>query len=82
MAEQKTPIVSSKVPNPLPDIFPHAIKAGGLIFVSGSIGLDENSQMVEGGIQEHTVGSLRWQDWSQTLTQNTAPNHQELQACT
>ena len=55
MAEQKTTIISSKVANPLPDIFPHAIKAGGLVFVSGSIGLDENNKMVEGGIQEHTV---------------------------
>lgn len=55
MADHKTPIVSPKVANPLPDIFPHAIKAGGFVFVSGSIGLDENNKMVEGGIQEHTV---------------------------
>ena len=58
MAEQKTPIVSSKVANPLPDVCPHAIKAGGLVFVSGSIGLDVNGKMVEGGIQEHTVSDL------------------------
>ena len=58
MAEQKTSIISSKVANPLPDVSPHAIKAGGLVFVSGSIGLDEKSKMVEGGIQEHTVGNL------------------------
>lgn len=55
MAELKTPIVSSEVANPFPDIFPHAMKAGGFIFVSGSIGLDKNNKMVEGGIQEHTV---------------------------
>lgn len=55
MADQKTAIVSSKVANPLPDMFPHAIKAGGLVFVSGSIGLDENNKMVDGGIQGHTV---------------------------
>lgn len=57
MAEQKTLIVSSEVANPLPDLFPHAVKAGGLIFVSGSIGLDKNNKMVEGGIQEHTVST-------------------------
>ena len=56
MSAKKIPIVSSKVANPLPDMFPHAVKAGGLVFVSGSIGLDENSKMVEGGVQEHTVG--------------------------
>lgn len=55
MSDSKIPIVSSKVANPLPDIIPHATKAGGLVFVSGSIGLDENSKMVEGGVQEHTV---------------------------
>jgi enamine deaminase RidA (YjgF/YER057c/UK114 family) len=58
MSGQKTPIISSKVANPLPDIFPHAVKAGGLVFVSGSIGLDETSNMVEGGIQERTVSTL------------------------
>ena len=55
MSDQKTPIVASNVANPLPDVFPHAVKAGGLVFVSGSIGLDENGKMVEGGIKEHTV---------------------------
>ena len=52
---RKTAIISPNVANPLPDLFPHAVKAGGLIFVSGSIGLDENSKMVEGGVKEHTV---------------------------
>lgn len=55
MSDQKTTIVASNVANPLPDIFPHAVKAAGLVFVSGSIALDENNKMVEGGIKEHTV---------------------------
>lgn len=58
MAGLKTPIVSWEVANPLPIILPHAMKAGGFVFVSGSIGLDKNSKMVEGGIQEHTVSIL------------------------
>ena len=56
MSGERTPIIASNVANPLPDIFPHAVKAGGLVFVSGSIGMDENSKLVEGGIKEHTVG--------------------------
>lgn len=55
MSEQRKAIVSPNVANPFPDVFPHAVKAGGLVFVSGSIGMDENSKMVEGGIKEHTV---------------------------
>ena len=59
MSDEKTPIIAPNVANPLPDVLPYAIKAGGLVFVSGSIGFDENSEMVEGGIKEHTVQSLR-----------------------
>lgn len=55
MSVERTSIVAPGVADPLPDVFPHAVKAGDLIFVSGSIGFDENSKMVEGGIKEHTV---------------------------
>ena len=58
MSSERTSIVADNVANPLPDIFPHAVKANGMVFVSGSIGLDENSKMVEGGVQEHTVRTL------------------------
>ena len=67
MSDQKTAIVSPKVANPLPDIFPHAVKAGGLVFVSGSIGLDENSKMVEGGIKEHTVALALHTTWNNLI---------------
>jgi len=58
MSAERTSIISSKVANAFPDVFPHAVKANGMIFVSGSIGWDETNKIVEGGIQEHTVSIL------------------------
>ena len=53
---ERKAVISPKVALPLPDVFPHAVKANGMIFVSGSIGMDEIGNIVEGGVQEHTVG--------------------------
>ena len=53
--DDRTAIISPKVALPLPDIFPHAVKANGMIFVSGSIGMNESGTIVPGGVQEHTV---------------------------
>ncbi|KAF2479062.1 Endoribonuclease L-PSP/chorismate mutase-like protein [Neohortaea acidophila] len=53
MAEREA-IVSPDVAMPVKDIFPHAVKAAGLVFVSGSIGMDKDGSIVPGGIQERT----------------------------
>lgn len=39
--------------------FCSATKAGGLIFLSGNLGVDENFQVVEGGIEAQTTQCLR-----------------------
>ena len=57
MSSEKTPVNAPGVANPLPGVIPHAVKAGGLVFVSGSIGMDETNKVIEGGIREHTVES-------------------------
>ena len=56
MSQERSSIVSPHVGNPIPDLIPHAVKANGLVFVSGSIGFDKDCKLVEGGITEHTVG--------------------------
>ena len=56
MADQTiTEIKTLKAPAPLP-VFSQAIKANGMVFVSGNIGLDPISwKLVEGGIKAQTV---------------------------
>lgn len=52
-----TEIKTANAPRPLP-VFSQAIKANGLVFVSGNIGLDKDTwTLVSGGIKAQTVNS-------------------------
>lgn len=75
MAEREA-IVSPDVAMPVKDIFPHAVKAAGLVFVSGSIGMDKDGSIIPGGIQERTVRV--YPEGSSALT-NLGPQHQIIQ---
>lgn len=56
MASQKTPVLTDKAPKPLPGIYSQAIKANGMVFCSGAIGMDPvTMKVVEGSIQDRTV---------------------------
>ena len=53
-----TEIRTPNAPAPLP-VFSQAIKANGMVFCSGNIGLDKDTwKLVEGGIKVQTVCSL------------------------
>jgi 2-iminobutanoate/2-iminopropanoate deaminase len=50
-----TEIKTTNAPRPLP-VFSQAIKANGLVFVSGNIGFDKDTwTLVSGGIKAQTV---------------------------
>jgi enamine deaminase RidA (YjgF/YER057c/UK114 family) len=52
-----TEIKTPNAPAPLP-VFSQAIKANGMVFCSGNIGLDKDTwTLVEGGIKAQTVTS-------------------------
>jgi 2-iminobutanoate/2-iminopropanoate deaminase len=51
----KTAVATEKAPPPLP-FFSQAIKCNGVIYCSGSIGINpETKQMAQGGVGERTV---------------------------
>lgn len=52
----KTAVLTDKAPKPLPGIYSQAIKAGGLVFVSGAVPMDPvTMELIPGDIQAHTV---------------------------
>jgi enamine deaminase RidA (YjgF/YER057c/UK114 family) len=52
----KTPILTDKAPKPLPGIYSQAIVANGVVYCSGSIGMDPvTGKLVEGDIKARTV---------------------------
>lgn len=56
MASTKEAVLTDKAPKPLPGIYSQAIKANGLVFVSGAVPMDpETMQLIPGDIQAHTV---------------------------
>ncbi|OKL63018.1 2-iminobutanoate/2-iminopropanoate deaminase [Talaromyces atroroseus] len=51
----KTPILTDKAPKPLPGIYSQAIVANGVVYCSGSIGMDPvTGSLVEGDIKART----------------------------
>ncbi|KAM3478297.1 hypothetical protein MY8738_006031 [Beauveria namnaoensis] len=55
MASGKEAVLTDKAPKPLPGIYSQAIKANGLVFVSGAVAMDpETNQIIPGDIQAHT----------------------------
>ncbi|KAF5130246.1 RutC family protein [Metarhizium brunneum] len=51
----KVAVSTDKAPKPLPGIYSQAIKANGMVFVSGAIALDaETGKLVDGDVQAHT----------------------------
>ncbi|KAM3441300.1 hypothetical protein MY4824_001751, partial [Beauveria thailandica] len=55
MASVKEAVLTDQAPNPLPGIFSQAIKANGLVFVSGAVAMDpKTNQIIPGDIQAHT----------------------------
>ena len=87
MASTKTPVLTDKAPKPLPGIYSQAIKANGMVFVSGAVAMDpETMQLVPGDVQAHTVSaflpvvkSCSASRYDQALTMSflAAPMHQE-----
>lgn len=80
----KVAVSTDKAPKPLPGIYSQAIKANGMVFVSGAIALDaETGKLVDGDVQAHTVSFstslissiILWK--STMLTSPPAPMHQE-----
>lgn len=55
----KEAVLTSNAPKPLPGIYSQAIKANGMVFVSGAVPMDPvTMQLIDGDIQAHTVSSL------------------------
>ncbi|KAK2602033.1 hypothetical protein QQS21_004460 [Conoideocrella luteorostrata] len=51
----KVAVLTDKAPKPLPGIYSQAIKANGLVFVSGAVPMDaETGKLIDGDIQAHT----------------------------
>ena len=59
---------------PFEDLFPHAVKAGGMVFVSGTLPWDKTGRMVDGGIKEHTVNCYAY-NYDPGLLTKAASNH-------
>lgn len=58
MASVKEAVLTDKAPKPLPGIYSQAIKANGMVFVSGAVPMDpETMQLIPGDIQAHTVST-------------------------
>lgn len=59
MASTKEAVLTDKAPKPLPGVYSQAIKANGMVFVSGAVPMDpETMQLIPGDIQAHTASSL------------------------
>lgn len=55
----KEPVLTSNAPKPLPGIYSQAIKANGMVFVSGAVPMDPvTMELIPGDIQAHTVRVL------------------------
>ncbi|KAL5083769.1 hypothetical protein Trisim1_000896 [Trichoderma cf. simile WF8] len=51
----KEPVLTSNAPKPLPGIYSQAIKANGMVFVSGAVPMDPvTMELIPGDIQAHT----------------------------
>lgn len=50
----KQAVFTDKAPPPLP-MFSQAVTYGGMVYCSGSIGIDLDEQLVEGGVEARTV---------------------------
>ncbi|TWU76016.1 hypothetical protein ED733_007164 [Metarhizium rileyi] len=51
----KVAVTTDKAPKPLPGIYSQAIKANGMVFVSGAVPMDaETGELIDGDIQAHT----------------------------
>ncbi|KAL7905608.1 Endoribonuclease L-PSP/chorismate mutase-like protein [Trichoderma velutinum] len=51
----KEPVLTTNAPKPLPGIYSQAIKANGLVFVSGAVPMDPvTNELIPGDIQAHT----------------------------
>jgi hypothetical protein len=49
-------VITQEAPNPMPDVFPQAVTANGMVFCSGSIAMDPTTcKIIDGDIQAHTV---------------------------
>lgn len=55
----KVAVLTEKAPKPLPGIYSQAIKANGMVFVSGAVPMDaETGKLIDGDIQAHTVSCV------------------------
>lgn len=55
----KEPVLTENAPKPLPGIYSQAIKANGLVFVSGAVPMDPvTMKLIDGDIKAHTVRQL------------------------
>lgn len=55
----KEAVITDKAPKPLPGIYSQAIKANGMVFVSGAVPMDPvTMKLIDGDIQAHTVRIL------------------------
>ncbi|KAH7309657.1 Endoribonuclease L-PSP/chorismate mutase-like protein [Stachybotrys elegans] len=51
----RTAVVTDKAPAPIPGVLSQAIKANGMVFVSGAIAMDPaTNQLIEGDVVAHT----------------------------
>ena len=52
----KEAVITDNAPKPLPGIYSQAIKANGMVFVSGAVPMDPvTMKLIDGDIQAHTV---------------------------
>lgn len=52
----KIAVLTDNAPKPLPGIYSQAIKANGMVFVSGAVPMDAaTGKLIDGDIQAHTV---------------------------
>ncbi|TQV97894.1 L-PSP endoribonuclease family protein Brt1 [Cordyceps javanica] len=60
MASVKEAVLTDKAPKPLPGVYSQAIKANGMVFVSGAVPMDpETNQLIPGDIQHQCIKNLK-----------------------
>jgi hypothetical protein len=86
MASKKEIVDSDAIPKPFPVMpFSAAVKYGGMVYLSGNIGMDpKTNKLVEGPIQERTVTSthvLAKSNVDALLMLRVEANHEDYHEC-
>ena len=77
MTDPRTPVLTNNAPNPLPGLYSQAVVANGLVFCSGNVAMDpQTNKIIDGDVQAHTVRAPRGK-YVHFANQDLASMHQE-----